>query len=418
MKIALLHNAQIGALTLPEGAAETTFWDHGHADAVTGFGLRMRAAGGRVWVFQYKLGARHHRIKIGTAPLTTLERARSQAREIRRKLEAGANPALDRTEVRKQAAQTFGVFTDKYLAWRQRQPRPLKARSFEEASRHLKVSAKPLHSRLLTSIGRSDVASLLAEIEERSGPTARNRTRADLSSFFSWALREGFLGETGSNPAAWTGRATEIARDRVLTASELCEVWAALPALGDTYGDIMRLLLLTGQRRDEIGGLRWEEVDFDASLISLPPERVKNSREHLIPMSPPVIEILRARPRVFGRHTVFGVGASGRGFQGWHLGKAALDARIEANRLAVYGGKAKPMPPWRQHDLRRTFDTMLNDLGVAPHVVEALLNHVSSTKSGKSGVAGIYNRAGYFRERTAALNMWADHLAALVGARL
>lgn len=411
MRIALTHNDMIRTLTLPEGAAETTFWDHGHVDAAPGFGLRLRAAGGRTWIYQYKLGPKHNRLKLGSWPLLTLERARAQAREIRKTIEAGGNPAAERAETRNRAGHTFGSFVDTFLAWRQRQPRPMKPRSYAEVARHLQSHVKPLHPKLLSTINRGVIAAELAKIEEARGPTARNRVRASLSVFFMWLLREGHLGETGHNPVLYTNTATELQRDRVLTADEIREIWAALPSPGIDYGDIIRLLLLTGQRRDEIGGLRWDEIDFDRTLITLPKERTKNQREHLLPMSPPVFDILKARKRILGVRTVFGMnGASGRGFWNWDFHKKALDRRIADNRK-----NTKPMPRWTQHDIRRTVDTAMNEeLGIAPHLVEAILNHVSSHRSGKSGVAGVYNRALYLKERTAALNLWADYLAKIV----
>jgi integrase len=417
MRIALTHNAMIRGLSLPAGAAEVTFWDGDHEDAVMGFGLRLRAAGGRTWIFQYKLGAKHNRVKLGSWPLLTLEKARAAAREIRRKIEAGGNPAAERAETRRRAGHTLESFVDKYLAWRQRQPRPLKARSLEEATRHLRKDAKPLHARLLSTIDRGVIALCLADIEVRSGPIARNRIRATWSAFFMWLLREGHLGEVGHNPVAFTGKVTELARERVLTEDEIREIWHALPPEGDAFGDIVRLLLLTGQRRDEIGSLAWDEIDFGNALITLPggtDGRTKNRREHLVPISAPVLHILKRRPRILGYNCVFGFTKSGRGFQGWAYSKTALDHRIDENRKAALGKKAKLMPAWRLHDLRRTMDTAMNDqLGVAPHVVEAILNHVSSHKSGKSGVAGIYNKALYLKERTEALALWADYVATI-----
>lgn len=152
------------------------------------------------------------------------------------------------------------------------------------------------------------------------------------------------------------------------------------------------MLALTGQRRDEIGGLRWDEVDLDAALISLPPERTKNKKPHDIPLSPPALAILKRRPRGNHEH-VFGKG----GYKSWSGGKKRLNLSI---------------PDWRLHDLRRTMSTVMHDeLGIAPHIVEAVLNHVSGHKAGP---AGIYNRAAYAREKAAALALWADYLLAVL----
>jgi integrase len=194
----------------------------------------------------------------------------------------------------------------------------------------------------------------------------------------------------------------------VLTQQELAELWSALDAEPNPqFADIVRLLILTGQRREEVGSLCWSEVELDRGLIALPPERTKNSRQHEVPLSRQAKTILARQPKRKGRDYIFGIGEAG--FSGWSDCKARLDeallaARRKANR------KAKAMLDWRLHDLRRTAATGMAELGVAPHIIEAVLNHVSGHKA---GVAGIYNRARYTAEMRDALERWADHVAAL-----
>jgi integrase len=230
------------------------------------------------------------------------------------------------------------------------------------------MHAKRLHGMQLTAIDRRTVATLLTELATNNGP--------GLAAFFSWAMREGLA---DANPVTGTNRAvTKGARDRVLIDDELRLIWNALSI--STYGDIVRLLALTGQRRDEIGSLRWQEIDFDKAVISLPPERTKNSRPHDVPLSPAALAILKARPRLAGHEFVFSSAANG--FFGWSDCKLALDARIAGNGAIA---------PWRLHDLRRTVSTRMRDeLAIPPHIVEAVLNHVSGHRS---GVAGVYNKA-------------------------
>jgi integrase len=225
----------------------------------------------------------------------------------------------------------------------------------------------------------------LAGVERSAGPFARNRVRTSLSAFFAWLIREGLL---DTNPVAGTGKANEgPSRDRVLSRDELAEVWHA--ATG-TFGDIIRLLILTGQRRNEIGFLRWSEVDWERKMIALPPERTKNKLRHELPLAPQALVILQERQRQ-GDH-VF------RKFN-WYRGKLALDAKL------------KGVAPWVLHDLRRSCATGMAELGVQPHIIEAVLNHVSGHKA---GVAGIYNRAKYADEMRSALQRWADHVEALL----
>jgi integrase len=144
---------------------------------------------------------------------------------------------------------------------------------------------------------------------------------------------------------------------------------------GNDYGRVVKILMLTGQRRDEIGRLRWGEVSLDEAVIVLPPERTKNGHENIIPLSAPVLDILRSQPRI--HDCVFG--RTGGGFDGYSKIKKELDQRIAAAR-------GEPIAPWVLHDLRRTFSTRLyGDLGVAPHIVEALINHTSGHRSGVAG---------------------------------
>ena len=195
----------------------------------------------------------------------------------------------------------------------------MKPRSFEEVERHLTNHAKPLAKLRLVEIDRRTIAVRLAEIEEASGPIARNRARSSLSAFFAWAITEGFI-ET--NPVTGTGKADEGgSRERVLTDGELAKVWAALEA--DQFSDIVRLLILTAQRREEIGGLGWSEVDFERGLIVLSPDRTKNKRLHELPLSSPARAILERHPRRKGRDLIFG--HSPGPFSGWSDCKARLD---------------------------------------------------------------------------------------------
>jgi integrase len=157
--------------------------------------------------------------------------------------------------------------------------------------------------------------------------------------------------------------------------------------------------MLTAQRRAEVGGIRWSEIAGDSWTI--PATRTKNHREHILPLSPAALALIEAQPRRNDRDFIFGEGLAG--LQGWSKCKARLDARIVA--------EGEPLPHWTVHDIRRTAATMMADrLGVLPHIIEAILNHVSGHRA---GVAGIYNRARYADEMRKALVAWADHVEAI-----
>jgi integrase len=247
------------------------------------------------------------------------------------------------------------------------------------------------------------IALRITEIAHAHGHVTANRARASLSAMFAWAMREGIVEQ---NLAIATNKAVEeVSRDRVLTDIELSEIWAA--SHDDDYGRITRLLMLTAQRREEVGAMLWSELDLERGVWAMSGERTKNKRPHVVPLAPMALNILNAGPRR-PRDRVFGEGNDGYG--GWSWAKERLDQRL--NRARAVAGNPNPIAPWRLHDLRRSAATIMADkLKVQPHIVEAILNHVSGHKS---GVGGIYNRATYEREVRAALLLWADHPQSIV----
>jgi integrase len=272
----------------------------------------------------------------------------------------------------------------------------LKPKTLAEVTRALHDHWKPLHRLPLTKIVRANVAGELGRITKEHGPVAANRSRAYLSTLYVWAIGEGLA---DANPVVGTNKSAEGgSRERVLNDSELRHVWLCA-AEGD-YGVIVRLLILLGQRREEVAALRWSELDLDKRVWRLGCERTKNSFPHDVPLPDAAIALLTAQKKRPGRDLVFGEGTGP--FQCWSRAKSALDKRLQVAGMTA---------PWRLHDLRRTVATRMADIGVQPHVVEAVLNHVSGHKA---GVAGAYNRSSYASEKREALNLWASHVTALV----
>ena len=296
-------------------------------------------------------------------------------------------------DARARAQETFEACVKKYLSWQRQEVR---LSTYKENERHLLKNLAPLHGLHIDGIDKRTIAAQLTRFAAEGGPVQANRTRASLSKFLNWCLREGLV---ESNQAVLTNVNREQKSDRVLIDAELKEIWNALPE--NNYGAIVKLLILTGQRAGEIANLRWSEIDFDRGIISLPPHRTKNGRPHLIPMSAKVASILEGQIRREGRDIVFGNGQLG--FSGFGKAKNALDK--------VIAGK---LQPWVIHDLRRSAATGMAEIGIQPHVIEAILNHISGHKS---GVAGIYNRAAYETEKATALNRWAEHIEAIVEKR-
>jgi integrase len=382
----------IRSLTLLPGLREKTFFD----DDLPGFGVRVRAGGSRTFVLQYKQGAKHRRMVLGSVSALDLGKARDSAKDLLAKVRLGRDPAGERLAQRAKMAETFGAFLPRHLAYQRTR---LKPRSFEEVERHLSVHAKALHSRSVDSIDRRTIAILLQKIAEERGPSAANRARAGLSGYFVWLAREGII---ENNPVTHTNTAKETgARDRVLTDDELKRIWQA--AGDDQYGAIIKLLILVGARRDEIASLRWSEIDINNAMIVLPPARTKNRREFEIPLSAPALAILQTQPRRkeangSQRDLVFGFGA--RGWQDFSGSKRDLDSRSHVSG-------------WRLHDFRRSMSTTMHErLGIQPHIVEAVLSHVSGHQG---GVAGIYNRATYRDEKRIAIERWGEFVETLTG---
>jgi integrase len=383
-------------ISLPPGVTDKVYFD----DDLPGFGLRVRASGANSWMVQYAVAGRSRRIVLGLASALDASKARATAKDLLLQVRLGRDPAVEKEQTKARLAETFGALLPRFL---ERQRARLKPRSYQETERHLLMHGKPLHGRPIEAVDRRAIATRLAEIAKSSGPAAANRVRTSLSAFFTWAAREGYI---DANPAAFTNKAVENAsRTRVLTDDELRAIWLALG--DDQYGAIAKLLMLTGARRDEIASLAWSEVDLDAGIITLPPARTKNKREHVVPLSESARLILAARRASANgseREHVFGRGR-GRGFQDWSGSKADLEARIAKARH----GKALD---WTLHDFRRSLSTALHErFNVPPHVVEAILGHAGGHKA---GVAGVYNQAIYLDERRRALERWGAHIMATV----
>jgi integrase len=383
----------VHTLSLPSGKADHIVWDHD----VLGLGLRLREGGSRTLVFQYKVGRQQRRVNLGAVSAIDFEKARKTAQNLYHRVKLGEDPAATVAEARAKTAETLGATIKLYLA---RQKGRLKPRSLVEVERHLLVHLKSLHSLPLAKIERRTIASRLSEIEQASGNRTRNMVRATFHALYVWAIQEG-VAEV--NPVTGTRRAPERSRDRVLSTAEIRAIWNALP--DDHFGAIIKLLALTGARASEIAALRWDEVHD--SMIILPTERTKNGRSHVIPLSEPARAIINAQPQRVNadgkaRELVFGFGEGA--FTGWGKCRKRLNERIAATT-------GKPLPHWTPHDLRRTTATMMAEIGIQPHIIEATLNHVSGHRA---GVAGIYNRASYEREKTIALDLWAERLMAII----
>lgn len=389
-----LTKALVSKLKIPNGKTDYLVFD----DALPGFGLRLRTKGSASWVVQYRIGKRQRRMTIGKLTGLAPEKARATAAEILAKVRLGEDPQETKLEARNTALikhTTFGEVAALYLNVAEQRQRP---NTHRNVRRHLSVDWRVFHALPIDEIDHRLVALELRKLSASGKTVGANRARANLKAMFSWAVKEGLA---KGNPVIGTNRPyEEKPRERSLTNDELEAIWKATDrATG--YNAIIKLLILTGQRRQEVGGMCWQELNFENDEWVLPAERSKNHRSHTISLSPLAKQIILSRPRQAESAAVFGRGKSG--FQAWSECKMRLEKRLAEQGIE--------MPPWRLHDIRRTVVTGMDEIGIAPHVIEAVVNHVSGHKA---GIAGVYNKATYLPEKRRAMAVWADLVAAIV----
>jgi integrase len=246
------------------------------------------------------------------------------------------------------------------------------------------------------TITKRDIIDLVSAVVDRGSPVGANKTLKVVRSFFGWCVGRAILDRSPCDGVR--APTVERARDRVLLDWELSEIIRGARQLGGPYGAIVEVLALTGQRRDEVARMSWDEVDLERRVWALPAGRTKNDKPHIVQLSDPARVVIGAQPRsgrlVFSRNGVTPVG----------------DFSIQKRRLDGLCGVSH----WRLHDLRRTMVSGMARLGVAPHVADKILNHVAGTIS---GVAAVYQRHQFLNERRDALERWSAHVEALLRER-
>jgi integrase len=398
------------------GSKRQTHWDSG---GVPGLGLIVQTSGKKSFALWYRSPrergadgkARAKKLTLGRYPRLTLKDARKLANEALRAVEHGTDPGAEK-KAAGDASQLFPTVAQQFIetyskprnkAWRE-QARILGLRYNGDSGTFGVVEGSPADrwkGRPIAQLTRHDIRTLLAGIR---APYVANRTHAHLRSFLNWALRNDLI--AASPFEGWRyDLAPEVQRERVLTPEEIGWLWQAATDTRSLLGLAVKLLLLTGQRREEVCRMTWSELSPDLSMWSLDKARTKNKRAHTVPLSGMAREVLQAVPRIAGpREYVF-----------TRNGRTAMSAgtrfvrRLNALMERRAGHK---VPEWRLHDIRRTVATGLQRLGVPQEVTEAVLNH----KSGKiTGVAAVYARHDYAQEKADALERWAHEVQRIVG---
>jgi integrase len=377
-----LTDAVVKRLKLPASGA-VDYFDRGYPS----FALRVGYGGAKTWVFLYRVGGRLKRMTLGRYPAMSLAEAREAWRSARNDIALGHDPA----KVMNRNVPTT-VFAEVVDDWFKRDQGKNRTVASVRRAIDRDVLAAWAH-RQVADLGRRDVLDLIDGIVDRGSPTMARRVHAFLHRFFNWCVGRGIIDVNPMANLPKPGR--EISRERVLTDDELTSIWRASNALGFPFGPAIRMLLLTGARRSEVGGLRWKEISGD--IIKLEGSRTKSGAPHTIPLSAPAVAIVQQLPRLAGSDFVFTVNGLKPAF-GWANAKSRLD-------------KSASIAPWRIHDLRRTVATGLQKLGVGLQVVESILGHVGGSRA---GVVVIYQRHTYDAEKRAALEAWGAHVMALL----
>jgi integrase len=390
-----LTQRKIENLECPAGRRDMMVFD----DEQAGLGVRVTASGGKSFLAQYTLAGAKRRVPLGSCNAIPLAKAREAARAILGDVAKGRDPAGDRVqkamEAKRKAARdilTLDALIGQWASLRLADKRASYAAEAVRALRFAFVKQLPLPA---ADLERAVVVRVLDKLASDGRTAMASRTAAYGRACYQWALKRGVL---HGNPFANLPLASVATRDRVLSDEELSAVWKATDRPGP-YNAIVRMLVLTGQRREEVAGMTWAELDDELSTWTIPASRAKNGVAHVVPLSAPAQTLLRGVARQEGSDLVF-PGMRGP-FNGFGKAKAQLD---EASGVAG----------WRLHDLRRTAATGLQRLGVRLEVTESVLNHVSGSRA---GIVGVYQRHDYASEKRAALGAWSEHVTALVEQR-
>ncbi|MEM7696726.1 MAG: integrase arm-type DNA-binding domain-containing protein [Pseudomonadota bacterium] len=360
---------------------------------LAGLYLIVQPSGAKSWAVRYRNGSRTRKATLGRYPAIRLADARRLARETLISVAEGRDPGAEKIAKRDDTFEWQHVaerFLATYCAQKVRQS------TATEYARAFKLHVTPRwRGRDVRRITRRDVVALVDGLAEGGMGAGANRVLAAVRKLFSWAVERSIV---DASPAAGIGAPVkELSRDRVLNDAELAAVWAAMLRLPSPNREFAQILVLTGQRRDEVAGMRWEELV--GSEWRLPAGRTKNGRAHVVPLAPVAGTTIAGLPT----HGDFVFTTTGRTPISGH-------SKIKARLDAAVGMVAPDMPPWRLHDLRRTFATKCAELGIALHVVERCLNHVSGSFG---GVVGVYQRHEFADEKRAAFEAWAAHLEGL-----
>jgi integrase len=356
--------------------------------------------GTKSWCVRYRFRGISRKLTLGRFPALSLKDARELAARALRAVAEGRDPAREKVEARSARVDSIDSVVAEFLE--RHVKRTNRPRTQYEVERLLRVHVLPKwHGRLIRDIAKRDVLDLLDHVVDGGTPILANRLLATIRKMFAWAVARDIL--TVSPCTGITPPSVEQSRDRTLSDDELRLVWQAAEQVGYPFGTMTQVLILTGQRRDEVAKARWSEIDIARRLWRLPPERMKNNKPHEVFLSTATIAVLQSLPRFAGSNYVFTTDGT-TSSTGFSRGKTCLDALLPVT-----------IPHWVLHDLRRSVASGMAKLGVQLPVVEKILGHTSGSFR---GVAGIYQRHDYASEKAKALETWGQHIVGLTSKKV
>jgi len=361
-------------------------WDQ----QIPGFGMRVSKSGTKSFMLVYRHRGLSRRLTLGRYPVLTLAAARDAAIDALRQIRDGIDPMLEKKRARDPSFQFDAVVASYVEKHCKLHNKPSTAKESERSLNKHFVSE--WGKRDIRDITTTHITEILDKMIARGIPSEANHALGVVKTLFGWCVDRDML---AISPCAKVRKpAKHNSRARVLSDEELIRVWRSFEAEGYPFGFMGKLLVLTGQRRGEVTEMRWNQIDETRKTWTIPATLAKNHREHVLPLSDAAMAILRSVPRLSDERVFPARNNDTNAISGFTRAKLRFD-------------KLSGVAEWTIHDIRRTVATGLAQLGVAPHVIERVLNHISGTFA---GVAGVYNRFQYQDEMRAALERWAVHI--------
>lgn len=368
-----------------EGGKRDIRWD----SDIVGFGIRIYPSDKKSFIISYRHKGKKRLMTLGQYGNLTIDKARELAKKKFGEIAGGVDPLEKKRSDKKKNKWTVKIAFEDYLERYAKK----RTRYWQQTKRSFEADILPvLGSTPIDEVSKDNIHKVIDSIVDRGSMIMANRTLAHMKKFLNWCVERNLIEVSPalniSMPSA------HVSRDRVLSDDEIKDIWNACEGEGYPFGKIVQFLFFTAQRRGEVVSMKWHDIDFKSKLWKLPKENTKTNRANEVPLSDLAIELLSSLPKL-GEYVFTSSGKSP--FDNFTRGKTALEKSLSIDH-------------WTPHDIRRTVTSGLAST-TPPHVIEKILNHSSGTIS---GVAAIYNRYEYSKEKRVALNKWSDHIQTII----